>query len=147
MSLDFHAIGTALAGKYDGLTPPTGERSIQYAGLPRNNLSTFPAVVVFPPEWEFAYQAQREGEMDWIVRFYRGSMSGDVNTDVTALLQWAGVLVDATHTGSKLGLSSVVKKAIPVSGEIGTHTYGGVEHGVVEITVRVFTNDTYSMTP
>lgn len=145
MSLDFLAIGTALAGAYDNLTPPDGERQIQYTGLPQNTLTAFPSVIVFPPEWEFAYEGgARYGESTWTVRFYRGRMSGDVNIDTTALLQWASVLVDATHAASKLGLSTV-RKAIPVGGLIGVHTYGSTEYGVVELEVGVWTEDAVSL--
>lgn len=147
MSLDFHAIGTALAGAYDGLTPPTDERNIQSSGLPENNIAAFPAVVVFPPEWEFAYEGgARYGEMTWTVRFYRGKMSGDVNIDTAALLKWASVLVDATHAASKLGLT-VIRKAIPITGLIGVHTYAGTEYGVVELEVGVWTEDAVSLSP
>lgn len=145
MSLDIYAIGTALAARYETVTAPSGETDIQYAGLPQNNLADFPAVVVFPPEWEFAYQSgSREGEMTWTVRFYRGRMSGDVNLDTTALLQWASVLIDATHGASKLGLTKV-RKAIPTGGLVGVHTYGGVEYGVVELEVGVWTEDAVSL--
>lgn len=148
MSLDFYAIGTALAGAYDNLTPPTGERSIQSSGLPENNIASFPAVVVFPPEWEIAYQSgARETEQTWTVRFYRGRMSGDINIDTTALLKWAGVLVDATHAASKLGIGPPIKKALPVSGLIGVHTYGGAEYGVVEMEIGVWTEDAVSLVP
>lgn len=149
MSLDLYAIGTALAGRYDNLTPPTGEPAIAYSGLPQNNLSSFPAVVVFPPEWDFAYQSgAREGEMTWTVRFYKGRMSGDVNIDTTALLKWASVLIDATHGAIGLGISGgKVRKAIPTNGVVGVHTYGGVEYGVVELEIGVWTNDAVTLTP
>ena len=143
--MDFYAIGTALAGAYDDLTPPSGEREIQSSGLPENNLASFPCVVVFPPEWEAAHEGgARYTEQTWTVRFYRGQMSGDVNTNVTALLQWANTLFSATYSASKLGLS-YIRKAVPITGLIGVHTYGGTEYGVVEIEVGVWTEDAVSL--
>lgn len=144
---DFYAIGTALAAAYANVEPPEGERNIQSSTLPTNNLSSFPAVIVFPPEWEFAYTATRDGEQDWVVRFYRGQMSGDVNKDTTALLKWATVLTRATHAASKLGLAPEVDKAFPASGLIGVHEYGGVEYVVVEQTIRVWTTEPRDWNP
>ncbi|MCC6619504.1 MAG: hypothetical protein IT341_10760 [Chloroflexi bacterium] len=145
MSIDFHAIGTALASAYANVTPPTDERSVQFADLPRNNLSSFPCVIVYPPEWETAYQSgARETTQTWTVRFYRGRMSGDVNADTTALLKWATVLVDATHAASKLGLS-YVRKAIPAGGLVGVHNYGNIDYGVVELEVGVWTEDAVTL--
>lgn len=145
MSLDFHAIGTALAAAYADVTPPTGEDAIASSSLPVNNIGAFPAVLVFPPEWESAYQSgARETEQTWTVRFYRGRMSGDVNIDTTALLKWVGPLMDVTHSASKLGLS-YVRKALPISGLVGVHTVGGVEYGVVELEIGVWTEDAVSL--
>jgi hypothetical protein len=159
MALDLLAIADALAARFDSaqITPPTNpDTSVAYpnirlasARLP-NNIPSFPAVGIFPPEPGDASftigGGQRVAEMEFTIRFFYGEMTGDLPRHMIALYRWWGVLLDQLNSGMKLGLATV-RKAIVISSGIGVYTYAGVEHGIIEIKVQVTTEDTVVLTP
>lgn len=153
MSLDMLAIADALAARYSAanVTAPSGYTTIRSstARLP-NNVSNFPVVEVFPPgpgESEVIYSGgERIGHHLFTVRFYYGKASGDLPRDLAGLYSWWGVLLDQLHGAAKIGLPSVVTKAYVQQSGVGTHEYGGIEYGIVELSVMVDTSDTYTWT-
>ena len=150
MSLDFLAIADGLAARYApaAVTPPTGYTNITLstARLP-NGLATLPAVLVFPEGGDATYNAQREGQHQFRVRFLLDQSSGDLRKNMVSLLKWLGVLWDQTHAAVKLGLSSTVMKALPASYELGVFDYGGEKYDGIDVLVTVWTSDTVTLTP
>jgi hypothetical protein len=153
MSLDMLAIADALADRYApaNVTAPSGYTNIRSSTARlTNNLSAFPLVEVYPPgpgESEVIYSGgERVGHHLFTVRFYLGRSSGDLPRDMAGLYAWWGVLLNQLHGAVKIGLPAVVTKAYVQDSGIGTHEYGGVEYGVVELSVMVDTSDTYTWT-
>lgn len=157
MSLDMLAIADGIATRYLGVSPPSNpavydgefpEIRSATARIP-NALTKFPCVEVYPPgpgDSSFIYAGgQRRGEHLFTVRFYYGRSSGDLARDFVALYSWFGVLVDCLHGASKLGLAPEVTKALLEEGGIGTHEFAGIEYGVIELSVRVWTEDSVTL--
>lgn len=154
MSVPFLDIADALAAKFApaSVTPPTGYRNIARATARlENNLSNVPFVAVFPPEPGQVNVAidpgRRVTEIPFRVRFHLGLTTGDLSKVMVALYEWAEVLYDLVQTGSKLGVSGVMK-AMPTSGPgFGTLPYAGKDYDGIEWTVTVWYEDSYLMTP
>ena len=151
MSLDFLAIADGLATRYTAanVTPPTGYRNISLATarLP-NGIENTPAVLVFLEDGNAIWNAERDGEHRFRVRFLYDRSSGDLPKDTKAILAWLGVLWDATHAAVKLGLgSSNVDKARETTYELGDFEYGGTAFYGFDIIVTVDTSDPMSLTP
>lgn len=147
MALDMKAIADGLATRYASLTPPTGYTAIKKstAELP-NNVNQWPTVLVYPPDGSLVYGAQeRTGEHDFAVLFLYAQAQGDLVRESAALLEWLGVLLDATHAAAQLGEGPTVRKAIPTSYAIGDVPYGGQTYDGITLSVRVFTHDTVTL--
>jgi hypothetical protein len=156
MALNMLAIADGLAARFApaNVTPPTNPTtSVAYtnirestARLP-NNLTAFPCVEVYPPapgEGDMIIGGgQRRSTWPFTVRFYYGQSSGDLERDMVALYKWWSVLIDQVLLGYTLG--GTATKALPTTTGIGVHEYGGVEYAVIEMTVEVTTEDTYTM--
>jgi hypothetical protein len=160
VALNLLAIADGLAARFSAanVTPPTnpltgGAYPDIRSSTARltNNLAAFPCVEVYPPEpgdAEFVYTSgQRRSTFEFVVRFYYGKSSGDLERDMIALYSWWSVLINQIHGAMKLGLAPTVLKAIPTTSGIGIHTYGGVEYAVIEIAIQITTEDTVTLVP
>lgn len=144
MTLDIDAIAEALATRYSSLTPPSGYTAIHAATSHAANAAVqTPYLIVYTRIGELIYGSDglRNGTIDFDVVLYLDRAQHDMPRETERLQKWIGVLIDATHGASKLGLSSVVMKAIPVSWEVDDERYAGPTYDIARILVRVWTQD------
>lgn len=153
MSLDMYAIGTAVAGKFASVTAPTGTMggtAIRGATVETpNNIPATPYVVVELPSGEVTQQAsRRDGVHTFTTYFLFQKASGDLARDKKAMLKWLVPLLNAFNTGSKLGITEVMKTLITgYDYDTGGYQYAGdVYHGW-QFTVTVWTQDGVTITP
>lgn len=156
MSLDLYAVGTALAGKFDDVTAPSGTMGgtvVRGSSVGVQTVPATPYVVVELPEGEVEseMQADRRITHDFHVYFLYGKASGDVPRDTAAMLKWLGPLLDALETGNALGLGSQsgwnVVKSRTVSYEPGGYDVAGQPYHAWHFIARVWTWDNLTVTP
>jgi DNA mismatch repair protein MutH len=148
MTLDIDAIAEALATRYSALTPPTGYTAIHAATSHAANAAVqTPYLIVWTRTGELVYSGGglRQGETDFDVVLYLDRAQHDMPRETERLQKWVGVLLDATHAATKLGLSATVLKALPVSWEIDDQRYAGPTYDILRIRVRVWTEDTVTL--
>jgi hypothetical protein len=153
MSLDLLTIADNLATRYTTLTPPTNPvTSTAYPAIrgatarTPNNVSAFPYVVVELPDGEYTIGGgERAATHDFDVYFLYDKASGDIPRDKVAMLRWIGVLIDATHPASLLGLAGTVLKALTMSSEYGIYEYSGTQFHAWHLVVRVWTRDVVTL--
>ena len=155
MSADLHAVGTAIAGKFESVTAPAGTMggtAIKASSVGVQNVTSTPWVVVELPSGEVTTEAQadRRSTHDFEVFFLFTKASGDVPRDTAVMLKWLGPLLDALETGNTLGLGSEsgwnVLKTRTLSWEPGQYAVGGQPYHSWKFTVRVWTWDNLSVT-
>lgn len=152
--MDAYAIADALAARYrtGTLTPPTGYGAVRkaVAALP-NAIPSSPWVLVKIPRGEVVYKSgTKDTTLEAHVYFHYAKNSGDVARDMTAMLKWIGVLLDATEGQVRLGLgtSDYVKSALVTNFEEAVFTYAGEEFYGWDITVEIILRDEpASLTP
>jgi hypothetical protein len=151
MSLDMYAVGTALATQYGTVTAPASMGGTVIRGSTietPNNVQVFPYIVIELPSGELPVGGgQRRAVHEFPVYFLFSRASGDTPRNKKALLQWLGPLLDATFTATKLGLSSVVMKALPNSYEPVIYEYGDIGYHAWRFVVGVWTEDTVTLVP
>lgn len=150
MTLELLTIADALAARYAPavITPPAGLTNIKKStARPENNAPPDPFVFVFLDDGELVYLTRRAGEHRFLVRFYHSPKAGDTAEAHFVLLSWLGVLLDATHAQSKLGLAPIVDKALPTGYRTVVLTYGGTEYNGLELSVTVWTTDSVDLVP
>jgi hypothetical protein len=150
MTLDIDAIAEALAGRYSGLTPPTGYTAIHAAtSHPANAAVQTPYLIVWARRGELVYSAGlRRGEHEFDVVLYLDRAQHDQPREMERAQKWVGVLLDATHGALKLGLSaSGVLKALPITWEIDDQRYANPTYDIVRISVTIWTEDSVTLTP
>jgi hypothetical protein len=108
--VDTYAVGTALAARFSSITPPTGYDAIKLAtAFVPDNVSTFPAVVVLPPDTALSYAMNRQVDEvhTFTIRFlFPRSAGGD--RGIKALYAWRDAIVQAAVGDQNLGVSGVV---------------------------------------
>ncbi len=108
--MNTYAVGTALAARFGSVTPPTGYDAIKLATvfLP-DNVSTFPAVVVLPPDTSLSYSMNRQVDELHVftVRFLLPRAAGG-DRAIKALYAWRDAIVQAAVGDQNLGVSGVV---------------------------------------
>lgn len=152
MTLELLSVADALALRYAPavITPPPGLPNIKKStARPENNAPPDPFVLVFLDDGTLVYAGggRRAGEHHFLVRFYHSAKAGDTAEAHMVLLSWLGVLLDATHGASKLGLAPLVDKAIPTGYRTAVLTYGGTEYNGLELPVTVWTTDSIDLVP
>lgn len=151
MALDLLGIADAVAARYAAVSTPTNETvGIQGAtARTPNNVPSTPYVVVELPSGDITLPmgGRRTGSHDFDVYFLLDRSSGDIPRDKVRLLRWLPGLLDATYGAMKLGLSPVVMKSAVISYEYGVYDYGGTEFHAWHLVVRVWTEDTVTVTP
>lgn len=144
------AIADAVATRFGTVATPSGETVALVGSTARtpNNLSGTPYIVVELPESsEIAIQSgRRDAAHDFDVYFLLERASGDIPRDKVRMLRWLPGLLDATYGAMKLALATV-KKSYVIEYEYGTYNYGGTEYHAWHLVVRVWTEDTVTLTP
>lgn len=143
------AIADAVAARFGTVATPSGETVALVGATARtpNNLPGTPYVVVeLPGSDELIIEQRRTGSHDFDVYFLLERASGDIPRDKVRLLRWLPGLLDATYGAMKLGLATV-RKSWVISYEYGTYNYAGTEYHSWHLVVRVWTEDTITLTP
>lgn len=142
-------VWAALAGCYAHLTPPAGRRSITLAtSTPPNGIATEPFVIIWPRSGDLTLGSDwMAGEHEAVTSFYYGKHEADIPREAAALADWLPVLIGATFATSKLGLTDLVDKVLPIRWEMGVLTYAGIEYDGISITHHVWTTETISLVP
>ena len=140
--MNFVTIGDTLATRFAAaaITPPTSfsNVSLSTCDLPAA-MPNLPAVFVFLDAGDFRTgNGTRQGAHDWKVRFYY-NVIGDLERDLNALRQWAGVLVDQLKISVQLG--GIVSRCTLDSYEIGILSYAGIQYSGIEMSVHVVTDE------
>lgn len=139
-------IADALATKYTALPPPAGYGAIRKstARLP-NKIAESPFVTVMLLQGEIVLEPQALTHgLDFRVIFHYAKHTGDLSRDMTALLAWIGVLVNATWADMDLGVTGV-RKAYPQSYRFVVAEFGGDDWYGWELTVRVDVHESQAM--
>lgn len=143
-------IADAVAARFAAVATPTGEtRGIQGAtARTPNGIPATPYVVVELPSGDVGIPTggRRTGEHVFDVYFLLDKASGNIPTDKVRLLRWLPGLIDATFAAMKLGLSTVMKSVV-MSYEYGQYQYSGDNYHAWHFVVRVWTEDTVTVTP
>lgn len=144
---DFNAIAAAVALRYAPaqMSPPAGLPAVRSstADLP-NQLTSLPAVLVFPDEGTFDVgNGTRLGEHDFLVRFYLAAPKS-LARDMVKLRKWLTVLVDQHLLSLQLG--GIVVYVRTRAWKIAMITYGGTEFSGIELKVRVRTSEPWQPT-
>lgn len=147
MSADLYAVGTAIAGKFEAVTAPSGTMggtAIKASSVGVQSVTSTPWVVVELPEGEIETAlavTPRRSSHDFNVYFLFTKASGDVPRDTAVMLKWLGPLLTAVDAGSRLGLGSASGYSVLKSGitsyEPGQYEVGGQPYHSWHFTVRV----------
>jgi hypothetical protein len=139
-SVDFDAIGVALAARFAAaqITAPTSEQTIRLATseIP-NQLNTFPAVVVFPPEVEMAYLGGiRSGVAVFPVGFYLPNLR-DRPRNARLLNKWLKSLYAQMDVAIQFGGVAYVTWAEMFTTGTGQVTYADEPYEGIDLAVHV----------
>ncbi len=144
------AIADGVAARFATVATPSGETVTLVGATARtpNNLPGTPFVVVELPAGDelTVTQGRRDSVHDFDVYFLLDKASGDIPRDKVRLLRWLPGLLDATYAAMKLALVTV-KKSYVTEYEYGVYNYGGTEYHAWHLVVRVWTEDTVTLTP
>lgn len=140
--MDVHAIATALAGRFAAanITPPAGydDIAVATAELP-NALTSLPAVLVFPPDgtWSFNAGASRVGDLRFMVRVYLGPMM-DNGRNAEMINKWHSVLLEQLMGKLALGQgTNGVTHSFITGSNSGFIEYADIRYIGVELEVMV----------
>jgi len=126
--MDTYAVGTALAARFSGITPPTGYDAIKQSTVfMPDSISTFPAVVVMPPDSTLSYMMNKQIDelYTFTVRFIIPRSAG-LDRGMKALYTWRDHLVKAAVGNQNLDVSGVYSCMV-VGVTMGDVAYGGDE--------------------
>ena len=144
------AVADGVAARFATVPTPADETVALVGATARtpNNVPGTPYVVVELPEGTDITVAsgRRDAVHDFDVYFLLDRASGDIPRDKVRLLRWLPGLLDAMYGAMKLALTTV-KKSYVTSYEYGTYNYGGNEYHSWHLVVRVWTEDTVTLTP
>ncbi len=142
--MDYTAIGSALAARFTGIGPPTGESALvdSTASLPPQ-LGSTPIILVWPPAHEtFAWGPSRWKwqTQEWTVGLYVDKQ-GDLPVRLARMQAWRPYLVARIVGQIQLGLSYVDWAELR-SMDLGVADYGGTEYDVLTLGVVVQVRET-----
>ena len=133
---DYGAIADAIAARFLGTTPPTGQPAIRMAtaDLP-NGITVTPCFLVFEPDddWMAGPGGGRRGTLTYRCRLVL-PQSDEPRTQ-RATLNWRTALLSRLDGYSQLGGAVGVWQAVITNTATGTLTYGGADWPSVEVTV------------
>ena len=137
---DFAAIADAIAARFLGTTPPTGQPAIRaaYGSELPNAVTITPCLLVFEPddEWTASGSATRRGTLTYGCYLVLGQ--ADQPRTSKAMLDWRTALLSRLDGQVHLGLSaSGVGPAVVTKTGSGKLTYSEQEWSGVSITVVV----------
>lgn len=140
--MDIHAIATAIATRFSSanVTPPSGYKNIALstAELP-NALTSLPAVLVFPPDgsWSFNAGAARVGDLTFDVRVFLGPMM-DNGRNAAMVNKWHSKLIEQLIGQLALGQSlNGVTHSFITSSRSGIIEYADIQYVGIEFEVNV----------
>jgi len=140
--MDIHAIATAIATRFSSanVTPPSGYKNIALATaeLP-NALTSLPAVLVFPPDgsWGFNAGAARTGDLTFDVRVFLGPMM-DNGRNAAMVNKWHSKLIEQLIGQLALGQSlNGVTHSFITSSRSGIIEYADIQYVGIEFEVNV----------
>lgn len=141
---DYGAIADAIAARFLGTTPPTGQPAIRMstADLP-NGITATPCFLVFEPDddWSGQTGGGRKGVLTYKCRLVL-PQSDEPRTQRTAM-DWRTALYARLDGTVHLGLGDAgVAQALVTQTATGTLTYAGTDWPSVEVTVVVTVRDT-----
>lgn len=124
--MNTYAVGTALAARFGSITPPTGYESIKMAtAFPPDAVSTWPAVMVLPPDTSLSYSMNRQVDEIHIftVRFLIPRAAG-TDRGIKALYAWRDAIVTAAVGNQDLNVQGVIS-CLVTNVTMGDTSYGG----------------------
>lgn len=134
---DYGAIADAIAARFLGTPPPTGQSAIRMstADLP-NAITVVPAFLVYEPDdqWMPGPGGGRRGVLTYRCRLVL-PQSDEPRTQ-RAALDWRSALLSRLDGYSALGGGLNVHEAIVINTATGTLAYAGQDWPSVEVTVR-----------
>lgn len=144
MTLNYYAIGTALAGTMGtatpSATPPVGGTAIVTStALPPNNLPSWPALLIELPHSAADIAAGngfQDNQFEFDAYFVIGTSSGDDPRIRQTLLLWLGPLIESTYGAYQLG--GLVDKAYVTSWRYEDYRYAGSVYPAWHLTVSVW---------
>lgn len=152
MALNMLAIADAVALRFATVTVPTGEPAIvgATARLP-NNIPDTPYILVTPPGGELGmpegYPSARLKDIhSFDVYLLINRASGELPYDLARVYAWWPVMRGALQGQMKLGLATVMKAVVTDDYEFDSYVYAGEEYHAWHFTVRVWTEDTATVT-
>jgi len=133
---DYGAIADAIAARFLGVTPPTGQPAIRLAtaDLP-NGITLTPCFLVYEPDddWHDQTASGRSGTLTYKCRLIL-PQSDEPRTQ-RAAMDWRTALYSRLDGQTHLG--GTVASARVTSTATGTLSYGGTDWPSVEVTVVV----------
>jgi hypothetical protein len=133
---DFAAIADAIAARFLGTTPPTGQPAIRavYGSELPNAITVTPCLLVFEPddEWE-AGMSSRRGTMTF--GCYLVLAQSDQPRTTKAMLDWRTALLSRLDGQVHLGGVAGVAQAVVTKTGSGKLTYSEQEWAGVSLTV------------
>ncbi len=153
MATNLLAIADAIALRLGSATVPAGEPPVvgATARLP-NGIPDTPYYIVLPPSGTIGmtagYPSARVRDThDFEVYLLLNKASGDLPTDMARVYAWWPVIRGAVAGQMKLGLAPIVmKSAVTDDYEFDSFTYEGQDYHAWRFTVRVWTEDTITVT-
>jgi len=157
--MDYAAVGTAIAARFVGISPPTytwyendatstsatdDALVVVTATLP-NQLGPLPALYVMPPVddlFEWGPSMQMILHQTWTVRMVR-SQDQDIARRMAALNAWRPLLITPLIGNIQLGLA-YVEWCFLRGSRIAEWTYAEIPHDVVELTIETRIRETVS---
>lgn len=137
--MNLTGIASAIATRYDNLTPPSGYDAITTAThLPPQNLVSWPSVLVIHTGGALSVTASnRSGLLEFAVRFFL-PIPSDLSKAIEGQYAWLPVLIEALDGQVHLGEGDDGVAAANVTGyQVGFLTWGGEEFPGIELTVEV----------
>jgi len=119
-------MGTALAARFGSITPPAGYEAIKLATVfPPDAISTWPAVVVLPPDTALSYSMNRQVDELHVftVRFLIPRSAG-TDRGIKALYAWRDAVVTAAVGNQDLNVTGVIS-CLVTNVTMGDTSYGG----------------------
>lgn len=135
--MDYEDVSAAIALRFTGLTPPTGERSLVGTDDLPNQIGSTPVALVFPPTEDYEWGPGRTATsiLTFTVRFVR-AQEGDYPRRMAALAKWRKVLKTALIGNIQLGLG-YVDWCYLRSSAVEEFTYAETTYDAVTLTVEV----------
>ena len=151
MALDLLAIAAAVAARFAGVTPPSGQTLAGATHLLPNNIPNTPYVIVTPPSGELGMPegfptARIRDTHDFDVYVLLSKASGDQPVDLARTYAWWPVIRGALAGQMKLGISTVMKAVVTEDYDFDVYAYAGTEYHAWHFIARVWTEDTMAMT-